>query len=117
MLTSTSMANIGLRGTWITIFDQANFAGTQTSILVNRKGCTSVPTSLNDRISSISFSSTNELPNCILAFRNPNCDGTRFQFNDGTTCLNDLANADCDADNTISSFKICERRDFVTLRT
>lgn len=105
------------RNVVITIFDQANFAGTQQILEVRKKKCTNVPTILNDKISSISFASDNDIPACIYGFREFNCEGIRFDFNDGTTCLNDLSNPECNSDNTISSFIVCEKQDFRAART
>lgn len=104
------------RGTHITIFADANFAGSAAAITVRERGCTSVPTNLNDQITSISFNSTNRIPNCLFAFTEFNCVGTRFLFTDATVCLNNLATPPCNADNTISSFKSCEVRDFIGRR-
>lgn len=102
--------------TQITIFADANFAGTAAAISVRERGCTSVPTNLNDQITSISFNSTNRVPNCLFAFTDFLCAGTRFLFTDATVCLNNLGTPPCNADNTISSFKSCEVIDFIGLR-
>lgn len=99
----------------ITIFADANFAGSQAEIIIRRE-CTTVPTNLNDQISSISFNSTSSLLNCVFGFTEFNCEGTRFLFTDATTCLNNLAAPACNSDNTISSFKACEVKDFVIRR-
>lgn len=115
-MTSTSTAQIVLgtlkKGdTRITIYDEANFAGTSATFDVPKKGCTSVPTNLNDKISSISFFSkthTDNQPNCVLGFREHNCQGTRYVLTDVTPCLNNLADPNCNFDNAISSFKSCE---------
>lgn len=108
----STMANIN-KNTVITVFANADFAGTSATISVSDRGCTNVPTNLNDQITSISFGSTSRLPNCLFGFTEFGCRGTRFLFTDATTCLNNLAAAPCNSDNTISSFKSCEVRDFI----
>lgn len=114
LLSKSTIANVRRRGdTTITIFADAEFAGNSATIDVSKSGCTSVPTNLNDKITSISFNSTNIIPNCVFGFTEFKCLGTRFMFRDSTICLNNLAAAPCNSDNTISSFKSCEVKDFV----
>lgn len=96
----------------LTLFADPEFAGTAATILVRKRKCTTVPTILNDKVSSISFNSTSENQNCVLGFTDFNCIGTRFTLFDGTTCLNNLAAPLCSSDNTISSFRTCEPKDF-----
>lgn len=101
--------------TRITVYDEANFGGNSEIFDVLRNGCTSVSTKLNDKISSISFNPANHVnnrPNCVLAYRNPNCQGTQYVFTDATPCLNNLADPNCDSDKTISSFKACTRDEY-----
>lgn len=110
---SAAVANNGLKkgDTRVTIFDEANFGGLSATIDVVKKGCTSVPTNLNDKISSISFTAAtrnDRQPNCVLAYRNHNCEGTRYTLTDAVPCLNNLADPNCNFDNAISSFKSCD---------
>lgn len=100
----------------IVVFADLNFAGSSAPIIVREKGCTSIPTNLNKQISSISFNSTNELPNCIFGFNNFNCIGTRFLFTDAVPCLNNLALPECNSDNIVTSFKKCSYSDFIVRR-
>lgn len=109
----STIANPNRKSTLITAFSDANFAGTQAPINVADRGCTTVPTNLIRQITSISFNSTSRTLNCIFGFSDFNCQGTRFEFTDGTTCLNNLATPPCASDNVISSFKGCELKDFV----
>ncbi len=114
MLTSESMGNrrTPLRNGEVELscYEQPEFAGTPTVFVVPARGCINVPTKINDKISSISFGINKQL-NCVFAYRNPNCDGTRNMLTDGTLCLNNLATPPCEFDKTISSFKACETKD------
>lgn len=98
--------------TLITVFADADFAGNAAIFYVRKRGCTSVPTNINDQITSISFNATNRIPNCVAAFTESNCLGTRFLFLDNVPCLNNLALPACNSDNTISSFRQCVKKDF-----